>query len=112
VDTYFKKTNVYLPVFHRPTFEKALASGTHLRDEGFGAVVLLLCANAADPPIPPVTDLSPYFRQVQNSGRSILGPARLYDVQLHFVIRFLPRIVATLTCLIADLPLFDWGLPA
>lgn len=112
IDAYFTKVNLYLPVFHRPTFDKTLASGTHLRDEGFGAVVLLMCAIADDPLPPPASYLSPYFRQVQRSNRTILGPVRLYDVQLNFVIRFLLTIGKILMVLIADCYLSNGSLPA
>ena len=39
--------NVYLPIFHRPTFEEELRQCLHLRDPEFGAVVLLVCAIGA-----------------------------------------------------------------
>ncbi|KAK6977508.1 Zn(2)-C6 fungal-type domain-containing protein [Favolaschia claudopus] len=44
---YFTHKNIYFPVLHRPTFERALASNLHLRDSAFGAVVLLVCAIGA-----------------------------------------------------------------
>ncbi|KAJ7849906.1 fungal-specific transcription factor domain-containing protein, partial [Mycena leptocephala] len=36
--------NIYLPLLHRPTFERGLAEGLHLRDDGFAATVLVVCA--------------------------------------------------------------------
>ena len=36
--------NNYVPILHRPTFDKMLAQGKHLTDEDFGSVVLLVCA--------------------------------------------------------------------
>ncbi|EKM51881.1 uncharacterized protein PHACADRAFT_262278 [Phanerochaete carnosa HHB-10118-sp] len=44
VATYFDVQNTYVPVLHRPTLERGIASGRHRRDEDFGAVVLLVCA--------------------------------------------------------------------
>ncbi|KAJ7243946.1 fungal-specific transcription factor domain-containing protein, partial [Mycena rebaudengoi] len=53
VDAYFTHVNVYLPLLHRPTFERAIQDGLHLlgptEDAGrggytFGATVLLVCA--------------------------------------------------------------------
>jgi hypothetical protein len=43
-DSYFDFHNLYTSLLHRPTFEKALSSKLHLRDEGFGALVLAVCA--------------------------------------------------------------------
>ncbi|KAJ3558753.1 hypothetical protein NM688_g738 [Phlebia brevispora] len=47
IDLYFSNYNIYMPLLHRPTFEKDLRSGLHLVDEGFGATVLLVCALGA-----------------------------------------------------------------
>ena len=47
VDLYFKYSNVYMPLLHRPTFEKGIREGLHFRDEGFGSSVLLVCAIGA-----------------------------------------------------------------
>ncbi|KAJ7687612.1 fungal-specific transcription factor domain-containing protein [Mycena rosella] len=44
VDHYFSNHNLYLPLLHRPTFERSLAHGLHVRDASFGAIVLLVCA--------------------------------------------------------------------
>ncbi|CDO74319.1 hypothetical protein BN946_scf184449.g4 [Trametes cinnabarina] len=41
VEAYFADIHPYVPVLHRQTFERDLTDGLHLRDEGFGAVVLL-----------------------------------------------------------------------
>ena len=47
VDAYFNDINMYIPLLHRPTFERQLADGLHLRRQDFGAVVLLVCANGS-----------------------------------------------------------------
>ncbi|KAF7342742.1 Zn(2)-C6 fungal-type domain-containing protein [Mycena sanguinolenta] len=47
IDIYFTQINLYYPILHRPTFERNVADGLHLRDVPFGAVVLLVCANAS-----------------------------------------------------------------
>ncbi|KAF7359679.1 Zn(2)-C6 fungal-type domain-containing protein [Mycena venus] len=44
VSLYFLHRNLYFPVLHRPTFERSIAEGLHIRDTSFGAVVLLVCA--------------------------------------------------------------------
>ena len=46
-DAFFEHTNNYMPLLHRPTFDKGLDEGLHLRDRPFGSVVLLVCANGA-----------------------------------------------------------------
>ncbi|KAJ7141352.1 hypothetical protein C8R44DRAFT_763249 [Mycena epipterygia] len=47
VDIYFTQLNIYSPVLHRPTFDKSIAYGLHLRDHRFGATVLAVCAMAS-----------------------------------------------------------------
>lgn len=44
VDKFFEIRQPMIPLLHRPTFEGGLKRGLHLRDEGFGATVLLVCA--------------------------------------------------------------------
>lgn len=44
VDHYFRRYNIYLPLLHRPTFERNIKDGLHLRDEAFGSTLLLVCA--------------------------------------------------------------------
>lgn len=92
VDAYFTQVNAFIPVFHRPTFEKSIADGLHLRDAGFGSVLLVVCAVATAYSNGETFDretrsskVSPWFRQVQMSKQTILGPVRLCDVQLYFV---------------------------
>ncbi|KAJ7926992.1 hypothetical protein B0H13DRAFT_1861756 [Mycena leptocephala] len=41
LELYFIHQNIYLPLLHRPTFERGVADGLHLRDDGFAATVLL-----------------------------------------------------------------------
>ncbi|KAK7457845.1 Gypsy retrotransposon integrase-like protein 1 [Stygiomarasmius scandens] len=48
VDAYFAETDVYTILLHRPTFEKSICEGLHLRDDAFGAVVLAVCALGAN----------------------------------------------------------------
>ncbi|KAJ7021863.1 fungal-specific transcription factor domain-containing protein [Mycena alexandri] len=47
IDIYFARKNIYFPVLHRPTFERAVADELHTRDESFGAIVLLVCGIGA-----------------------------------------------------------------
>lgn len=94
VDQYFAQMNIYFPVLHRPTFEKALMEGLHLRDNGFGVVLLLVCAHGSrfcdDPrvllPGCPVSSAGwRWYNQAQMVRKSPLAPRRLYDVQQYNV---------------------------
>ncbi|THU84638.1 hypothetical protein K435DRAFT_783681 [Dendrothele bispora CBS 962.96] len=44
VTAYFDGHALYAPILYRPSFEKSLSEGLHLRDNGFGALVLAVCA--------------------------------------------------------------------
>ncbi|KAJ7149657.1 fungal-specific transcription factor domain-containing protein, partial [Mycena filopes] len=44
---YFQHQNMYIPLLHRPTFERCVAEGLHLRNNMFGATLLLVCAIAS-----------------------------------------------------------------
>ncbi|GJE89798.1 Zn(II)2Cys6 transcription factor [Phanerochaete sordida] len=46
-DNYFRTIHVSFPLLHRPTFLQGVTAGQHLAEEGFGAVVLLVCALGA-----------------------------------------------------------------
>ncbi|KAJ7056003.1 fungal-specific transcription factor domain-containing protein [Mycena amicta] len=47
VGLYFAQVNVYLPLLHRPTFERGVREGLFLRNDPFAATVLLVCAVAS-----------------------------------------------------------------
>ena len=95
VSLYFKHTNMYLPLLHRPTFENSLAAGQHLWDRSFGMTVLLVCANASryssDPRVTLASDpygLScgwNYFCQVPVYRNTLLGSSTVYDLQYYCV---------------------------
>src|ERR1700760_506569 len=44
IDLYFNDFHIFIPLFHRPTFEKLVRENLHLRDHSFGACLLLVCA--------------------------------------------------------------------
>lgn len=95
VSLYFEHTNMFLPLLHRPTFEKSLATGQHLWDPSFGMTVLLVCANASrysdDPRVTLAGDsygLScgwKYFCQVPVYRNTLLGSSTVYDLQYYCV---------------------------
>ncbi|KAJ7131066.1 fungal-specific transcription factor domain-containing protein [Mycena epipterygia] len=43
-ELYFTRAHIYLPVLHRQTFERSVEVGMHHWDDGFAAVLLLVCA--------------------------------------------------------------------
>ncbi|KAJ7594541.1 putative fungal-specific transcription factor [Mycena floridula] len=47
IDLYFRYCNIYYPLLHRPTFEKSVAEGLHLKDYEFAGTVLLVLAIGA-----------------------------------------------------------------
>lgn len=98
VDLYFVHLNPLAPLLHRPTFEKQVIQGLHLRDPSFGAVYLLVCAAASRYSDDPRVFLDTvegrasehsagwkYFQQVQMVRRTLLGPPCLEDLQTYCV---------------------------
>ncbi|THH16874.1 hypothetical protein EW146_g3841 [Bondarzewia mesenterica] len=93
VELYFDHINIFLGLLHRPTFEKALEEGLHLRDEGFGGLLLLVCANGSRfshdrRVLLEGTELWhscgwKYFAQVQMVRKSLLSAPCLYDLQMY-----------------------------
>ena len=108
VDNYFRVTNSYMPLLHRPSFERALADHRHHTDIGFGSVVMLVCAIGArwsDDPRCILEGTSKHsagwkwFDQVQIHRRSFMGPPRLYDLQIYVVCQSICHKASTcLTC--------------
>ncbi|KAJ7169255.1 fungal-specific transcription factor domain-containing protein [Mycena crocata] len=103
VGLYFEHVNVYLPLLHRPTFERSVGMGLHFRDNGFAATLLLVCAVASrwstDPrvmalggtqhPSAANSDLRNlacgwgWFDQVPPGGDHLFGQATLYELQYY-----------------------------
>lgn len=86
---YFTHTNIFYPVLHRPTFEANLSERLHLRDEKFGAVVLLVCVIGSkfsnDSRVKRRGPNSPewfWFHQVDFLRGPLYYPMTLYDVQI------------------------------
>ncbi|KAJ7503711.1 fungal-specific transcription factor domain-containing protein [Mycena galericulata] len=90
---YFEHCNIYVPLLHRPTFERAVAGNLHLRDDKFAATVLLVCALGSrfsdDPrvydPAAPLTCGWKYFSQVSATAtmHHFFRPPMLYDLQYY-----------------------------
>lgn len=94
VDLYFRHYNVLTPLLHRPTFERKVAQGLHHRNATFGAVYLLVLAvgsRFSDDRRVCLEGQSEhsagwkFFEQVQMVRKTLLGPPRLEDLQVHCV---------------------------
>ncbi|KAJ3781182.1 fungal-specific transcription factor domain-containing protein [Lentinula aff. detonsa] len=92
INDYFVHSEPYIPLLHRSTFEKSVAENLHLRDVGFGQVVLAVCAVASryglDPRNMPEDTKSGlslgwrWYSQISLNMSSFLEIPRLYDLQL------------------------------
>ncbi|KAJ6587578.1 fungal-specific transcription factor domain-containing protein [Mycena vulgaris] len=119
IGLYFEHVNVYLPLLHRPTFERGVVEGLHHRDDGFAAILLLVCAVASrwsdDPrvvapggtegvgvPKPVGGRLAcgwGWFDQVPLVGNHLFGQAKLYDLQYYcLAVQFLEGSSAPQAC--------------
>lgn len=104
MDLYFENINLYFPLLHRPSFTRFINEGLHLRDELFGANVLLVCATGSrfsnDPRVLLDGESSrhssgwKWFDQVQIAKKGFLNPPTLYDLQFYSVsdIHFSPTV--------------------
>nr|QDK64611.1 cellulolytic transcriptional activator 2 [Ganoderma lucidum] len=85
---YFDNVNIYLPLLHRPSFQRNVQDGAHLRQSAFGAVVLLVCAIGSrwvdDPRVETEDGTTPgwcWFTQVDTVRWSIFERPKVEDVQ-------------------------------
>ncbi|KAG7448428.1 uncharacterized protein BT62DRAFT_929521 [Guyanagaster necrorhizus] len=90
LNLYFTYFHLYMPLLHEPSFRRSVASGLHLRDHRFGAILLLVCAVASrysdDPRIflEGASEHScgwKWFVQVQGMPHSVFDVPNLYDLQ-------------------------------
>ncbi|KAK0192183.1 fungal-specific transcription factor domain-containing protein [Armillaria mellea] len=90
VAIYFETIHPIFPVLHRPTFIKDVANGLHLRDEHFGATLLLVLSVASrysdDPRVfaDPSSRLSAGWRFIVQTPlfkKAVLSPPSLYELQ-------------------------------
>lgn len=98
VEVYFEHSNAYLPFLHRPTFENSIREGLHLRNEGFGSSLLLVCAIGARFSNDPRVFLDPsnshsagwkWFHHVQSVRKAIkLVAPTVYDLHVPCVRSF------------------------
>ncbi|PIL25452.1 transcription factor [Ganoderma sinense ZZ0214-1] len=94
VELYFRHMSYLFPLLHEPTFMQAVKAGLHLRNGGFGATVLLVCAIGSrfthDPRVLlPESNEHPYsagwkwFSAVEKARRLSFAPAGLHDLQVY-----------------------------
>ncbi|KAF8180962.1 fungal-specific transcription factor domain-containing protein [Mycena galopus ATCC 62051] len=119
IELYFAHVNVYVPLLHRPTFQRGVDGGLHLRDDGFATILLLVCAVASrwsnDPLV--TSPSSPdgvgthtadtgrlacgwgWFEQVPLVGNHLFGQATLYALQYYcLAVQFLEGSSAPQAC--------------
>ena len=95
IDLYFSNINLYLPLLHRPSFQKSVTEGLHHVDDRFASIYLLVCAIGARYSddrrvlLDGVDSLHScgwrWFNQVQMVKKSFLSPPTLYDLQFYCV---------------------------
>lgn len=95
IDAYFLQFNSFLPLLHRPTFEKSVAEGLHFSDSKFGATLLLVCAHGSrysdDPRVLADGSDNPrsagwrWFEQVNVFRTTLYKRTSLYELQMHAV---------------------------
>ena len=95
IDLYFTRVNLFMPLLHRPTFDKGIAKGYHRQSSDFGGTVLLACAigsrHSADPRVflPGANSEHSagwkWFDQVQMVRKARLAPPTIYDLQNYSV---------------------------
>ncbi|KAF8994389.1 fungal-specific transcription factor domain-containing protein [Cyathus striatus] len=90
---YFEHVNLFYPLLHRPTFERAIDNGLHLRDEGFESVLLLVCAvgsqyteqldsrTLSEGKDSQFSAGWKWFKQVRVFKQYLFDPPTLYDLQ-------------------------------
>ncbi|KAI0317119.1 fungal-specific transcription factor domain-containing protein [Amylostereum chailletii] len=93
VDLFFVHINIYKPMLHRPTLEKDIADGLHVRNHAFGGVVLLVCACASRYSDDSRVKLEPeaswhtsgwkWFTQVHLGRKALLTSPSLHDIQAY-----------------------------
>ncbi|KAJ8073924.1 Gypsy retrotransposon integrase-like protein 1 [Marasmius tenuissimus] len=105
IDLYFTRHHPLFPLLHRPTFERLIAEGLHLRDRSFGATVLAVCAIASRQSNDPrafcegtTSEHSlgwKYFRQIPLLRDSFTESPTIYDIQLCSLAAYFLQIAPT-----------------
>ncbi|KAJ7115138.1 fungal-specific transcription factor domain-containing protein [Mycena crocata] len=98
IELYFSSLHLTVPLLHRPSFERSVREGLHLRNHQFGALVLLVLAlgsRLSDDPRVVVkganTTLSAgwaFFEQVEIIRKSLHDVPSIYEVQLYCLMTY------------------------
>ncbi|KAJ6613998.1 fungal-specific transcription factor domain-containing protein [Mycena sp. CBHHK59/15] len=95
INLYFADVNPFLPLLHRPTFERGVALQFHMHHAGFAKTLLLVCAVGArystDPRVSlpeaegPLTETAgwQWFDQVKLADHLVRAQPTLYDLQAY-----------------------------
>ncbi|KAJ7910397.1 transcription factor domain-containing protein, partial [Mycena leptocephala] len=90
VSLYFSNVNPFLPILHRPTFEESMNQRLHMRDLGFGTIVVLVCSLGSlyltEPTMSNIDRQKlawKWYNQVELCGHSLRHPPTLYDIQAY-----------------------------
>ncbi|KAF7341688.1 Zn(2)-C6 fungal-type domain-containing protein [Mycena sanguinolenta] len=90
ISLYFNNVNSFLPILHRPTFNQRLNEQLHIVDNGFGTILLLVCAlgslyltGSTEPTLDGGKLAWECYDQVELCGHSLRGPPTLYDIQAY-----------------------------
>ncbi|KAF9009902.1 hypothetical protein BDQ17DRAFT_1347114 [Cyathus striatus] len=67
VNAYFEHVNLIMPLLHRPTFDRSVAQGLHLHDNGFGGCYSWI----------------QWFNQVNVVKDKLLAVPNVYDIQMY-----------------------------
>ncbi|KAJ7312892.1 fungal-specific transcription factor domain-containing protein [Mycena albidolilacea] len=104
IHLYFETVHPTMPLLHRPSFERSVAEGLHLRDHSFGATLLAVLAIGSRASRPPNSTCSDdprvfvpgsnsslscgwnFFNQVQVIRKSLFDEPSIYEVQLYCVL--------------------------
>lgn len=91
IDAYFVQINPFMPLLHRPTFQRLVNERLHHVDPMFGSVYMLVCAHGAryseDPRVLSEGTNSPrsagwrWFEQIDIYRRPFTRKASLYELQ-------------------------------
>jgi hypothetical protein len=91
IELYFVNFNQFLPILHRPTFERSVSEGMQYRDLSFGYVLLGVCALGArycddpgvlEPEAPEFSAGWKYFIQIKAIPNTFITAPSLYQLQV------------------------------
>ncbi|KAH6899488.1 fungal-specific transcription factor domain-containing protein [Coprinopsis sp. MPI-PUGE-AT-0042] len=95
VQVYFQTIDNLVPVFHRPSFERAVKAGLHHTDTCFAKCLLAMCAIAArhsrdrrvieNPGDPEMKAGHQWFSQIEVFKQSFEKPPTLYELQMYWL---------------------------